>query len=98
MKNAIDWASRPYGDNAFEDKLVAIMSASGGLLGGARAQYHLRQTFVSLNMHPLNRPEVIVTFASEKIDDKGKVVDEKTREKISKMLANLVDWTIRLKK
>ncbi|HVP26143.1 MAG TPA: NAD(P)H-dependent oxidoreductase [Candidatus Bathyarchaeia archaeon] len=98
LKNAIDWASRPYGDNAFEDKPVAIMSASGGMLGGARAQYHLRQTFVSLNMHPLNRPEVIVTFASEKIDDKGKVVDEKTREKISKMLANLVDWTIRLKK
>jgi chromate reductase len=98
LKNAIDWASRPYGDNAFEDKPVAIMSASGGMLGGARAQYHLRQTFVSLNMHSLNRPEVIVTFASEKIDDKGKVVDEKTREKISKMLANLVDWTIRLKK
>jgi chromate reductase, NAD(P)H dehydrogenase (quinone) len=98
LKNAIDWASRPYGDNAFEDKPVAMMSASGGILGGARAQYHLRQTFICLNMHPLNRPEVIVTYASEKIDDKGKVVDEKTREKISKLLANLVDWTIRLKK
>jgi chromate reductase len=98
LKNAIDWASRPYGDNAFEDKPVAMMSASGGILGGARAQYHLRQTFICLNMHPLNRPEVIVTYASEKIDDKGKVADEKTREKISKLLANLVDWTIRLKK
>ena len=90
LKNAIDWASRPYGDNVFEDKPVAVMSASGGMLGGARAQYHLRQTFIFLNMHPLNRPEVIVTYASEKIDDKGRVVDEKTREKISELLINLV--------
>lgn len=58
LKNAIDWASRPYGDNSFGGKPVAVMSASQGMLGGARAQYHLRQTFVSLNIHPVNRPEV----------------------------------------
>jgi chromate reductase len=98
LKNAIDWASRPYGDNAFEDKPVAIMGASGGMLGSARAQYHLRQTFVFLNMHPINRPEVIVTFASEKIDEKGRVTDEKTREKIKELLESLVTWTRRLKK
>lgn len=56
LKNAIDWASRPYGDNSFEGKPVAIMGASGGKLGTARAQYHLRQTFVFLDMHPINRP------------------------------------------
>lgn len=56
LKNAIDWASRPHGDNAFEGKPVAIMSASTGMLGGARAQYHLRQMFVYLNMHAINRP------------------------------------------
>src|SRR5690348_5358795 len=49
LKNAIDWASRPYGDNAWERKPVAIMSASVGMLGGARAQQHLRQMFVFLN-------------------------------------------------
>jgi len=98
LKNAIDWASRPYGDNAFEDKPVAIMGASGGMIGSARAQYHLRQTFVFLNMHPLNKPEVIVTFASEKIDEKGRVTDEKTREKIKELLESLVAWTRRLKK
>lgn len=54
LKNAIDWASRPHGYNAFEGKPVAVMSASIGRLGGARAQYHLRQSFVYLNMHPLN--------------------------------------------
>src|SRR3972149_11583933 len=76
LKNAIDWASRPYGDNSFEGKPVAIMSASTGMLGGARAQYHLRQIFVFLNMHPLNRPEVFVTFASKKIDEQGRLTDE----------------------
>jgi len=96
LKNAMDWASRPYGDNSFEDKAVAIMSASPGMLGGARAQYHLRQTLVFLNMHPLNKPEVIVNFAAEKIDEKGRVTDERTREKIAELLQSLVTWTERL--
>jgi chromate reductase len=98
LKNAIDWASRPYGDNAFEGKPVAIMSASGGMLGGARAQYHLRQTFVFLDMHPINRPEVIVPSAYEKIDEEGRVSDEKTKQKIGELLKNLVAWTRRLRK
>ncbi len=98
LKNAIDWASRPYGDNAFEGKPVAIMSASGGMLGGARAQYNLRQMFVFLNMYPINRPEVMVSFAGEKIDEKGRVVDAKTREKIGELLESLIAWTAKLKK
>jgi len=98
LKNAIDWASRPYGDNSFEDKPVAIMSASPGMLGGARAQYHLRQVLVSLNMHAINRPEVMVTSADEKIDEKGSLIDEKTRKKMRQLLESLVDWADRLKK
>jgi chromate reductase len=97
LKNATDWASRPYPDNAFEDKPVAIMSASTGMLGGSRAQYHLRQTFVFLNMYPINYPEVIVSFAKEKIDKDGKLTDEKTREKIRELLESLIAWTIKLK-
>jgi len=98
LKNAIDWASRPYGDNSFQDKPVAVMSASMGMLGGARAQYHLRQTFVFLNMHPINAPEVIVNFADEKIDENGRVTDGETREKIRQLLESLVAWTKRLRK
>jgi chromate reductase len=97
LKNAIDWASRPYGDNSFEGKPAAIMSASPGMLGGVKAQFHLRQTFVFLDIRVINRPEVVVTFAGEKIDDKGRVTDEKTREKIKELLDALVAWTIRLK-
>jgi len=97
LKNAIDWASRPYGDNAFENKPVAVMSASPGMLGGARAQYHLRQVLVSLNAYPINRPEVIVSLANDKIDEEGRVTDEKTREKIRELLESLVAWTRRIK-
>lgn len=98
LKNAIDWASRPYGDSAFEGKPVALMGASVGNLGTARAQYHLRQTFVFLDMHPLNRPEVMVPSAHEKIDKEGKVTDPATRERIKELLESLVAWTGRLRK
>jgi len=97
LKNAIDWASRPYGDNAFEGKPVAIMSASIGRLGGARAQYHLRQSFVFLNMHPLNRPEVMMPFAQEHVDENGNLADETTRQLIRQLLEALVQWTRKLK-
>ena len=98
LKNAIDNASRPYGDNAFDGKSVAIMGASIGMLGTARAQYHLRQSLVFLNMYPLNQPEVMVPFAQEKIDQNGRVTDPKTREKIKELLEALVIWTRKLKK
>lgn len=97
LKNAIDWASRPPGDNSFEDKPVAIMSASPGMLGGARAKYHLRQVLACLNMHTPNRPEVIVASVDEKVNEKGNLADEKTRKKIGQLLKSLVDWTQRLK-
>src|SRR5208337_5667141 len=96
LKNAIDCASRPYGDNAFTHKPVAIMGASPGMIGTARAQYHLRQCFVFLNCFALNQPEVMVSFAQEKIDKDGRVTDQKTRELIRQLLENLVAWTRRL--
>jgi chromate reductase len=96
LKNAIDWASRPYGDNSFEGKPVAVMSASTGMLGGARAQYHLRQVFVFLNMHPVNHPEILVAFANQKFDQNGRLTDEKTKELIRNLLDTLVAWTRKL--
>ncbi|HET7642617.1 MAG TPA: NAD(P)H-dependent oxidoreductase [Nitrososphaeraceae archaeon] len=97
LKNAIDSATRPYGDNPFNEKPVAIMSASVGMLGGARAQYHLRQIFVYLNMYPINLPEVIVPFAENKFDTNGNLVDENTQMFVRQLLQNLVNWTRKLK-
>ena len=96
LKNAIDFASRPYGDNPFDGKPVAIMSASIGMLGGARAQYHLRQIFVFLNMYPINSPEVIVTFAQDKFDEDGKLLDDNTKKFLGQLLQNLANWARRL--
>ena len=97
LKNAIDWASRPLQGNPLEDKPVAIMSASTGRLGGARAQYHLRQTFVFLNMHPINRPEVMLSQAADNFDANGKLTNEQTRILIKQLIEALVAWTNRLK-
>jgi chromate reductase len=97
LKNAIDWASRPHGDNSFEGKPAAIMSASTGMLGGARAQYHLRQVFIFLDMYPVNKPEVFVTFAGQKFDKQGRLIDEKTREYIKALLESLIAWAKRLR-
>jgi chromate reductase, NAD(P)H dehydrogenase (quinone) len=60
LKNAINWASRPYGDSAWNGKRVALVGTSIGTIGTARAQYHLRQVFVFLNMFPINHPEVMI--------------------------------------
>ena len=97
LKNAIDWASRPHGDNSFEGKPAAIMSASTGMLGGARAQYHLRQTCVFLNMYPVNKPEVFVTFAAQKFDEQGRLTDPKAKEVIKTLLESLAAWTKKLR-
>jgi chromate reductase, NAD(P)H dehydrogenase (quinone) len=96
LKNAIDWGSRPYGDNAWSGKPAAIMGASVGALGTARAQYHLRQVFVFLNMFPLNQPEVMIGSAATRFDANGKLTDETSRGLVRKLLENLVAWTRRL--
>jgi len=97
LKNAIDWASRPYGDSAWDGKPAAIMGASPGAVGTARMQYHLRQVMVFLNMFPLNKPEVMIGHCTDKFDANGTLIDENTKEFLRKMLQALVDWTLRLK-
>ena len=96
LKNAIDCASRPYGDSAWTGKPVAVMGASVGTLGTARAQYHLRQTFVFLNMYPVNQPEVMVSNAQKRFDQEGKLTDDTTKQLVRQLLSELVNWTKRL--
>jgi len=96
LKNAIDWASRPYGDSAWNGKPAAIMGASVGTIGTARAQYHLRQMMVFLNMFPVNQPEVMIGNASEKFDAQGNLTNDVAKQFIRQLLQNLVDWTRRI--
>jgi chromate reductase, NAD(P)H dehydrogenase (quinone) len=77
LKNAIDWVSRMK-DQPFKDKPVALQSAAGGILGGSRMQYHLRQSLTSVDVILFGRPEVIVTFAAQKFDEKTLELKDKT--------------------
>ena len=97
LKNAIDCASRPKEGNPLDGKPVAIMSASIGKFGGARAQYHLRQTFVFFNMQPVNRPEIMLSDAPHNVDAEGRVTNEQTRQLIRQLLEALAQLTLRLK-
>jgi chromate reductase len=96
LKNAIDWASRPYGDSAWNGKPAAIMGASIGGIATARAQYHLRQIMVFLNMFPINQPEVMIGNASERFDEQGNLTDDDTKDYIRRLLQSLVEWTRRV--
>jgi chromate reductase len=93
LKNALDWGSRPYGDSAWNGKPAAIISASPGMAGGLRAQYHLRQCFVFLNVHAVMQPEVAIADAAHRFDAQGKLTHEPTREHIAALLRSLADLT-----
>jgi chromate reductase len=91
LKNAIDWASRPSGESAWDGKPAAILSAASGIMGGVRAHYHLRQSFVYLNMYATNLPEVLIGNAKDKFDANGNYTDEDGKKLITKLLLNLLE-------
>jgi chromate reductase len=95
LKNAIDWLSRVPGA-PFQGKPAAIASASMGGMGGARAQYHLRQVLVFLDVHPLNKPELFISAAHEKFAASGELTDAASREGLDSLLAALAVHTRRL--
>jgi chromate reductase len=96
LKNAIDWASRPP-EQPFDGKPIGIMGASAGALGGARAQYHLRQCFIFLNGLVMNRPEVMIPACHTKFDENGKVSDQATLDFINAHLAAFKAWVLRMR-
>ena len=93
LKNAIDWASRPYGDSAWLGKTAAIIGASIGRMGTARAQYHLRQSCVYLDVDVINQPEVMVGNAAEMFDASGKLTHETSHKLLKELIEALVART-----
>lgn len=96
LKNMIDWASREPENALLSGKTVAIMGA-GGRMGTARSQYHLRQVCVSLNLHPLNGPEVFTHAFAGGFDSDGNPTDPKVTQLIADQMQALVNWTQRIK-
>jgi chromate reductase, NAD(P)H dehydrogenase (quinone) len=77
LKNAIDWVSRMK-EQPFKDKPVVLQSCAGGILGGSRMQYHLRMSLTSVDAILFGRPEVIITFAAQKFDEKTLELKDQT--------------------
>lgn len=96
LKNAIDWASRPPRGAVLAGKPTAILGASPGVTGTARAQSQLRQSLVFTDTPVLPQPEILVYRAHEKFDAEGRLTDERTREFVAKLLVGLASWTQKL--
>ena len=92
LKNAIDWASRPP-EHPFTGKAVGMLGCSAGTSGTMRAQYHLRQVMVFLDMRPLNKPEVFIQAAGKLFDDNGNLADDATAGRLGDLMAALAAWS-----
>lgn len=97
LKNAIEWGNRPSEDNSWDGKPAAIISASSALRGGARAQLHLRQIMVDLNMHPINEPQLLLARAQGAFDESLRLKDESAREMLKAVLQSLANWTAKIR-
>ncbi|HYM91071.1 MAG TPA: NADPH-dependent FMN reductase [bacterium] len=97
LKNAIDWASRPPSHTVLRHKPVAVLGASDGAVGTARAQLALRQTLASTESYVLLRPQVLVANARDRFDASGRLTDERTRGSIRALLDALGEWAERFR-
>ena len=96
LKNALDWASREPGNALLAGKPAAILGAGGGM-GTSRAQYHLRQVCVFLDLHPLNKPEVFANAFAGAFDADGNLTDAKLIQQVAAQMAALAAWTRKLR-
>jgi len=96
LKNILDWASREPDNALLAGKPVALMGAGGGM-GSSRAQYHVRQVCVFLDLRPLNRPEIFSNAFSASFDEDGNLVDDKIAGLIAAQMQALATWSRQLK-
>jgi chromate reductase, NAD(P)H dehydrogenase (quinone) len=92
LKNAIDIASRPYGQSAWDGKPGAVISLSPGAIGGFGANQHLRQSMVFLNVPMMQQPEAYIGGGGNLFDDKGNITNDSTREFMEKFLQAFSTW------
>jgi chromate reductase len=92
LKNAIDVASRPYGDSAWSGKPAAVVSVSPGAIGGFGANHHLRQSLVFLDMPTLSQPEAYISNAAGLFDENGRLTNDSTRDFLKKFMETFADW------
>lgn len=96
LKNAIDWASRPWGDNSFTHKPSAVIGASPGAIGTAVAQQSLRSVLSYCNSPQMNAPEAYIRFSPEIFAGDGEVMDSGTEEFLRDFMAEFRDHIVRV--
>jgi chromate reductase len=92
LKNAIDWASRPYGKNAFAGKPAAICGASPGAIGTACAQHNLRPTLGYLDISLMGQPELYLQFKEGLIDAEGNIGSDETKKFLQGFADKFIAW------
>ncbi len=90
LKNAIDWASRPWGKNSFAGKPVLVMGASVGSIATAVAQQELKKILLYLDAKIVGQPELYIGMAQEKFNEEGELTDQSTKDHIKKALEVLI--------
>ncbi len=95
LKNAIDVGSRPYGQSVWDGKPGAVMSVSPGAIGGFGANHHLRQSLVFLNVPIMAQPEAYIGNAANFFDEKDNLINDSTREFITKFMQAFATWAAR---
>lgn len=98
VKNAIDWGTRPYGDNSWNHKPAAIVGATTGAIGTAAAQSQLRAIVPVLGMPLMSQPEMYLQFKPDAFDAEHNVTDPKTKEFFDKFLLSFEEWIKRTTK
>jgi chromate reductase len=96
LKNALDWASRPYGRNVWAGKPAGVMGASVGVIGSALVQQHLRNSLVYLDVPTLGQPEVFIHFTPGLVDADGNVANEATRKFLQGFVDKYAAWVAKL--
>ena len=95
LKNAIDIASRPYGDSAWNGKPGGVVSVSPGAIGAFGANHHLRQSLVFLNVPTMQQPEAYIGGAAKHFDASGALTDDSVRDFLRKYLDAYAQWVER---
>ena len=96
LKNAIDWASRPWGQNSFTRKPSAVIGTSPGKIGTAVGQQHLRSILSFCNSPQMNSPEAYIQYEKDMIDDNGEVTNESTRKFLEDYMKELLGFITRV--
>lgn len=92
LKNALDVASRPYGQSAWDGKPGAVMSQSYGTIGGFGANHHLRQVLSFLNIKTMAQPECYLGEVMKSMDSNGVITSERTTEFIGQFMTAYANW------